>query len=191
MKKYFLILSVMLMTAFAAPAMAEDYYDRLIREKREAAESKRLNSLERIKQAQSNPMGYYQQNSIRSVKSGVESFKVARDGHYYVPVKINNKSLNFMADTGASAIFMSQSDAKKVGINPQTLHYNQHYTTANGAKGRAARAIAKNFKVGSIEMTNVPVVVSMENKHIALLGMEFFGRLERYEVTKGEMSLYE
>lgn len=183
----------LLFIVFAAqPANAESYYERVIREKQQAAEVKRLNSLRKVQEVQSDPNGYFsRKNDVRSAKSSAEKFKVARDGHYYVPVRINNKTLEFMADTGASAIFMSQSDARKVGINPTTLHYNQHYTTANGAKGRAARAVAKKFKVGSIEMTNVPVIVSMENKHIALLGMEFFGRLERYEVSGGEMSLYE
>lgn len=192
MNKIVVLLSVIMITSFAASADAESYYERVIREKQEAAEIKRQYGLQRVYEVQANPDAYFsRQNTVRSAKNSVESFKVSRDGHYYVPVSINNKEVNFLADTGATAIFMSQSDARKVGINPQTLQYNQSYVTANGAKGRAAKTIAKRLKVGSIEMTNVPVIVSMENKHMALLGMEFFSRLQRYEVSGGEMNLYE
>lgn len=186
------ILAIFIALSFVAPANAESYYERLIQQKQAAAEAKRQQALQNVQARQADPDGYMRAKYVSPTDSGsgVESFKVAGDGHYYVPVSINNKSVNFMADTGATSIFISQSDAKKVGINPQTLQYNQGYTTANGAKGRAALATARTLKVGSIQMTNVPVVVSMEQSHMALLGMEFFGRLKRYEVADGEMNLY-
>ena len=178
--------------AYAPSSAASDYYDRLIRQKQQQAEQKRLSTMKRVHEVQANPDAYFaRQNSVHIGKASVERFDIERDGHYYVPVQINSRSLKFMADTGASGIFISQSDARKVGINPQTLQYNQKYTTANGQTGRAAVAIAKRFKVGSIEMRDVPVIVSRENKHIALLGMEFFNRLRRYEFADGEMSLFE
>lgn len=176
----------------ASPANAGDYYEQLVRKKQLEAQQRRQESMQKAQEIQSDPESYFaKKNAVFSISSGVESFKVSNDGHYYVPVSVNNKSLTFMADTGASGIFISQSDAKKVGINPQTLQYNQSYVTANGAKGRAAMSVAKKFNVGSIAMENVPVIVSMENSHVALLGMEFFSRLKRYEVSDGELSLYE
>jgi len=180
--------------AAAAPAQAESYYDKLIKQKQASAESKRQASMQRVQARIADPEGYMKARSVSTdpaAGGGAESFKVAGDGHYYVPVSINNKSVNFMADTGATAIFISQSDAKKVGINPQTLQYTQTYTTANGAHGRAAIANARKLQVGNIEMHDVPVVVSMEQSHTALLGMEFFSRLKRYEVSAGELNLYQ
>ena len=189
--RFFYIFTIFL--SFAATAQAESYYEQLIKQKQAHAESKRQAGLQQVQARQADPEGYIRAKHISPVaeSSGdVETFKVAGDGHYYVPVNINNKSLNFMADTGATAIFISQSDAKKVGINPLTLQYNQSYTTANGAQGRAASTTAKTLKVGSIQMHDVPVVVSMEREHMALLGMEFFSRLKRYEVADGELKLY-
>jgi clan AA aspartic protease (TIGR02281 family) len=192
MKRFLLLAFLCASFVQNQPAYAQDHFDQLVKKKQFEAERKRQASFQKAQEVQDDPQAYYaKKNAVFSVRSGVESFKVSNDGHYYVPAEINDKGLTFMADTGASGIFISQSDARKVGINPQTLQYNQNYVTANGAKGRAAMATAKNFEVGSIRMQNVPVIVSMENNHIALLGMEFFGRLKRYEVSGGEMSLYE
>jgi len=182
------------LVCFAVSAQAESYYDQVIRQKQEAAVQKRAEVLRNVQARQADPEGYikakYASTEAGTSSGTAEKFNVSGDGHYYVPVSINNKTVNFMADTGATGIFLSQSDAKKVGINPMTLQYNQRYITANGATGRAAMANAKILKVGSIEMRDVPVIVSMEREHIALLGMEFFSRLKRYEVSNGEMSLY-
>ena len=183
-----------LVFCFVSSAQAGSYYEQLIQQKQAAAEAKRQQALQNVQARQADPDGYMRAKYVSPTSSsgnGSEAFDVASDGHYYIPVEINNKSVEFMADTGATGIFLSQADAKKVGINPMTLQYNQQYVTANGAKGRAAVATAKKLSVGSIDMVNVPVVVSMEREHVALLGMEFFKRLKRYEVSEGKMKLYE
>lgn len=184
----------MLLFCLASTAQASSYYDQLIQRKQAEAEAKRNQAIKNVEARQADPDGFMRAKSVSTTpdygRAGAEVFHVASDNHYYIPVSINNKSLEFMADTGATGIFISQTDAKKLGINPQTLQYNQRYITANGAKGRAAMAIAKTLKVGSIQMRDVPVVVSMEREHIALLGMEFFKRLKRYEVSDGKMKLY-
>jgi clan AA aspartic protease (TIGR02281 family) len=191
MRKFYIFT---ILICFASTAQASSYYEQLIQQKQATAEAKRQQALQNVEARQSDPEGYmrakYVSTTPDSDNGGSEVFHVASDNHYYIPVSINNKSLEFMADTGATGIFISQTDAKKLGINPQTLQYNQRYTTANGAKGRAAMAIAKTLKVGSIQMSDVPVVVSMEREHVALLGMEFFKRLKRYEVSDGKMKLY-
>lgn len=183
--KIFIAILFAALTATSANASYED----LVRQKQAEANRLKQDSLNRIKQKQANPYGYMEQTAEDSF-TGSEKFDVSQDGHYYIPVKINNKSITFLADTGASTVFLSQADAKVAGINVTTLVYNQTYVTASGAKGRAAITNAKSLKIGSIEIKNIPIMVSMEKSHIALLGMEFFSRLDRYEVKDGQMRLY-
>ena len=173
---------------FSVESYAEDYVERMIREKRESAERQRALTIQKIQHRQSNPEAFLAQRVAPAEKS--VSFKAASDGHFYVPAKINNKNIKFLADTGATSIFISQSDAKKVGINIHNLNYNLGYTTANGATGKAAMAKAKKLQVGSIVLNNVPVTVSQEKSHMALLGMEFFKRVSKYGVEKGKLTIY-
>ena len=186
MFKFFTIFGLFLF--FAATASAETYVERMIRQKREAAEQKRAHTLQQIQHRQANPEAFLAERVAPAEKS--ISFKASRDGHFYVPTKINGKKLNFLADTGATSIFISQSDARKVGINIHNLNYNVRYQTANGAIGEAAITNAKKIQVGPIILTNVPVTVSQEKSHMALLGMEFFKRVSKYGVEDEKLTIY-
>ena len=166
----------------------------MIREKREEAERQRRVDMERIQYKQSNPQAFMAQRVAPAEKasSGKSiSFKAARDGHFYVPAKMNNKGINFMADTGASSIFISQSDAKKAGISTYNLNYGRKYRIANGDILYAAETNVKKLQVGPIVLHDVPVTVSQEKSHMPLLGMEFFNRVSKYGVEDGELTIYE
>ena len=69
--------------------------------------------------------------SIR-VSDNQISINISQDKHYYINLKINNKNVKLMIDTGASDIVLSKDDARKAGINLNKLTYNKIYQTANG-----------------------------------------------------------
>jgi len=128
-------------------------------------------------------------NSLNKSADNVQ-VKSAADGHYYMPVAINGKQIKMMADTGASAVFLNQSDAKSAGINVNSLSYNIPYDTANGTI-YAAETTIPSLNVNGIIMQNVPVTISPKNgTDVSLLGMSFFNKLKKYEVNDGVMTLY-
>lgn len=185
-----LLFIALMLTAFAAPIPAEanSAVDRMIREKRARASADRLKAMQKIQHKQANPQAYLASKYTK--QDSKITFSAERDGHFYVPVSMDGREIRFLADTGATSIFMSKSDAKKVGINLANLNYNRRYQTANGAVGRAAVTKVKRLKVGPIELRNVPVTVSQENSHMALLGMEFFSRVSKYSVENGKLTIF-
>lgn len=185
-----LLLITLLMVVFvAAPQVqAQTAVEKMIREKRARAQADRLEAMQKIQHKQANPQAYLAAKYTKTEDK--VTFSAANDGHYYVPVSMDGREIRFLADTGATSIFMSQSDAKRIGINISSLNYNRRYQTANGATGAAAVAEVKNLQVGPITLRNVPVTVSQENSHMALLGMEFFNRVSKYSVEDGKLTIY-
>uniref|UniRef100_UPI00329A4980 retropepsin-like aspartic protease family protein n=1 Tax=Salmonella enterica TaxID=28901 RepID=UPI00329A4980 len=57
----------------------------------------------------------------------------AENGHFGVKGSVNNASIGFMVDTGASSIVLSYDDARRAGLNPDKLAYRTPIMTANGA----------------------------------------------------------
>ncbi len=41
-----------------------------------------------------------------------------RDGHFYLTLDVNGQAVEFIVDTGASEIVLTQRDADKVGLDP-------------------------------------------------------------------------
>jgi len=51
------------------------------------------------------------------------TLKTATDGHFYVTLSINNKPINFLIDTGATAMILSKKDGEKLGFNVDNLNF--------------------------------------------------------------------
>lgn len=75
-------------------------------------------------------------SSIMPVQAVVEGGRIevprADDGHYYLTLKIDGQEIEFLADTGATNVVLSDRDAKKLGIDPEGLAYLGEADTANG-----------------------------------------------------------
>lgn len=150
--------------------------------------TEKMQKLQMMQHSRPNAENYL--NSLRREETEPVRVSPSGRGHFYIPVSINGREINMMADTGASAIFLSQADARSIGINMGTLNYNVSYDTANG-KLMAAHTTAKSLQVGNIVMEDVPVTVSQNpTNDMSLLGMEFFRRLSKYEVDNGTLILY-
>ena len=117
------------------------------------------------------------------------TFPVSSDGHFYIRAEVNGVPLIFLADTGASSIVLSPSDAKRLGINPAELAFDRIYETANGTvRGSSVRI--DDFKVQGIQLHDIRVSINEAEMSNSLLGMTFFKRLKRYEVKEDKLTLY-
>lgn len=99
---------------------------------------------------------------------------------YVTQGSINNFSVQFMVDTGATWVAMSEVVAKRLGIN----YYRGRKGYAGTASGVAAiyKVTLDKVKVGGIELRNVPAaVISGYGSHQVLLGNSF---LKRCEMTR-------
>lgn len=99
---------------------------------------------------------------------------------YITQGSINNFSIEFMVDTGATWVAMSETVARRLGIN----YYRGKAGYAGTASGVAAiyKVNLNRVKVGNIELRNVPAaVISGYRSHQVLLGNSF---LKKCEMTR-------
>lgn len=97
------------------------------------------------------------------------------DGHYYVNLDINGENILFMADTGATSMVLSTEDARRLGIDPDSLVYMGEAMTANGVV-RTARVTLPEVTLGPHTDTDFPAWVNEGEMDGSLLGMEYLGQ---------------
>jgi aspartyl protease family protein len=102
-------------------------------------------------------------------------------GGFFVMGKVNGQLVRFLVDTGASDTVLSPADAKRLGIDLSGLRFDRAAETANGI-GYGAPFKADSVAVGSISLSEVPMVINQAPMRSSLLGLTFLGRLESFQV---------
>ena len=74
----------------------------------------------------------------------------AADGHYYLTVHINDVPVDFLVDTGASDLVLTQRDARRVGLDVDGLVFAGQARTANGTVPIARTRLA-TVRIGHFE----------------------------------------
>jgi aspartyl protease family protein len=110
------------------------------------------------------------------------------DGHYYVTVSVNGEPIDFVIDTGATDVVLSQADATKAGLDPANLAYLGTALTANG-QVRTAAVRLETVALSGIEDRNVRAVVNQGQMDGSLLGMGYLGLYDRIEISGGTLIL--
>ncbi|MDO5693174.1 MAG: TIGR02281 family clan AA aspartic protease [Pseudomonadota bacterium] len=102
------------------------------------------------------------------------SLTADRQGHFFTQGNINNRPVQFMVDTGASAIAIGQAEADRLGLNyrrGQPVMMN----TANGAT-RGWLFKLSSVRVGDVTVYEVDAVVTPAPMPMVLLGNSFLNR---------------
>ena len=110
------------------------------------------------------------------------------DGHYNLVLDVNGVPIEFVVDTGATQIVLSQNDASKLGLDPDSLTYFGRALTANGAV-RTAPVRLDTVAIGPHKDQNLPAVVNAGELDQSLLGMDYLKRWSRIEISDGRLKL--
>lgn len=110
------------------------------------------------------------------------------DGHYYLRLHLNGKSVEFVVDTGASDVVLSRQDAERIGLDLNALEFSGVASTANGMV-RTARANVAEFRIGKITDRDVDVSVNDGEMEGSLLGMTYLQRFEKIEISENKLRL--
>ena len=103
---------------------------------------------------------------------------MADNGHFYIDLKLNGETVNFMVDTGASDIALRRRDAERIGLELDALSYTGFASTANGTVSTAPVRISL-IQIGDITDENVRADVVEGDLDISLLGMSYLRRFAR------------
>ena len=129
--------------------------------------------------------------SIMPVQSVTEGGAIevprAEDGHYYLTLVIDGIEVEFLADTGATNVVLSESDARELGIDPESLAYLGQAETANGTVLTADVSI-RNVELGPFFDERITASVTKGAMEGSLLGMDYLG-LFRIEIDRDRMIL--
>ena len=113
--------------------------------------------------------------SYQESRTKVTRIASQQGGHHWVRGSINDRSVDFLVDTGASLIALNLSTAKRLGIDYQKGE-SIYMNTANGVAKAKLVTLAK-VTVGEITHYNVKASVAMNNAlSVTLLGNSFLSR---------------
>lgn len=119
------------------------------------------------------------------------TLKAGENGHFYARAHINGRSVSVLVDTGATGVALTHEDARELGIAPRESEYTLQTQTANGS-ARVAPVRLDSVRIDSIEVRDLRGLVAEPGAlPVTLLGMEFIGRLSRFELRGQELLLVE
>jgi len=101
-----------------------------------------------------------------------------RRGSYFSNGQINGRSVNFLLDTGASSVAMSENIAR--GLNLDYLDETKKLMVATAGGNQVGYKVTlREVSVGGIVLNNVEgIVIAGSNPAVTLLGMSFLSQLE-------------
>jgi aspartyl protease family protein len=101
---------------------------------------------------------------------------VGLGGHFTATGTINGRAVQFMVDTGATLVAISQSEAERIGLDYRNGQRSMTQT-ANGAVP-VHRVSLGMVRMGEVEVSNVDAVVMPAQMPYVLLGNSFLSRFQ-------------
>ncbi len=98
------------------------------------------------------------------------------NGHFRTTGQINGKAIEFMVDTGASSVVISQADADRLGLDYKNAPVGMA-STANGTAPFRLITLSA-VRIGDVEVANVEAAVIPAPMRGALLGNSFLMRFQ-------------
>ena len=112
----------------------------------------------------------------------------SNDGHFWVNATVNQLSVRFLIDSGATTTAMTLQTAQNAGIEISDSAFPVILSTANGSV-EAQRGRIQSFRIGTMVAKDLSVVVAEEFGDANVVGMNFLSQLKSWRVEGREMIL--
>lgn len=119
--------------------------------------------------------------SDQQVSGSTTRIAMGQDGHFHADVVVNGVKRTMLVDSGATQTALSEATATAATIALDDRPFPVLIQTANG-QVTARAATAHSIVVGSIRMTDLPVIVSPAFGDTDAIGMNFLSRLGSWRV---------
>lgn len=133
-----------------------------------------------------------QSENISVTGDGAVVLRAGRNGHFHIDLQVNGTLVDFIVDTGASDLVLSQADAARVGLDPQALPYLGRARTANGVVGLARVTLDEVVLAHDglvIRDQDVSAFVNEGELDVSLLGMGYLRRYARIAIEGDRLIL--
>ena len=120
---------------------------------------------------------------------GPAAVAMGKDGHYWAQAQVNGQTVRLLVDTGATMVSLTAADARRIGLDPDSLTYGLKVATAAG-EARAARITLPSVAVDGAVVRNVDALVLDRDTDASLLGMSFLRRLSGFEANPDTLRLH-
>ncbi|MBA3897626.1 MAG: TIGR02281 family clan AA aspartic protease [Sphingomonadaceae bacterium] len=112
----------------------------------------------------------------------------ASDGHFYVDAQVNDQTVRFLVDTGATGVALTGADAERLGMKalPGELE-----VVARGASGDVTGKFVTihHIAVDQKEAFDVHGIVIPEGLPVSLLGQNFLAQVSSVSISGDKMTL--
>jgi aspartyl protease family protein len=110
-----------------------------------------------------------------ATRAGEITYRRGTDGHFHIEAQADGVAVRFLVDTGATAIVLSQADARRIGVDPTRLDFSVEVATANG-RALAAPIRLRELAIGDSRFADVAALVGPAGSGTSLLGMAALAR---------------
>lgn len=124
----------------------------------------------------------------QAVSPGRIEVPMESDGHFHLTAEVNGVPVRFVVDTGASSLALRERDARRVGIDPDTLPFAGRAQTANGLVDTST-VVLDSVDIGDIHDARVPAIVIRGDLDRSLMGMSYLRRFARVSFEGDRMVL--
>jgi aspartyl protease family protein len=109
------------------------------------------------------------------------------NGHFYVTAEVNGADIEFLVDTGASTVALTEEDAEAAGLDFSPDEFEPVARTANGIARGKALTLPK-VTVDGKEVMEVEALI-LANSEVSLLGQSYLSRIGGVQMSGDTMVL--
>ena len=120
--------------------------------------------------------GYPDQTVVARGLSRIPYYQV--DNQIVLPLTINGRPANYYVDTGSSASFLSESEAKRLGLTVHAVSIPIEPYGAHSDATATGVTVAHDLVIGNIHLRDVAFLVDQDEDHDGLLGLPLLLALE-------------
>ena len=97
-------------------------------------------------------------------------------GHFLPPGQINGRAVQFMVDTGATSVALSEADARRINLKFE----NGQRVGVNTANGQVVAHLVRldAVRIGDVTVYDVEALVTPQSMSYVLLGNSFLNRFQ-------------